>query len=272
MSSSGRGPQSQAAWEQRLKGEASHLDMFASEEIAELPEPVRLHLGAAIRPGTPLTPAVRLRMRGSIKLGRWLPFRSTQLLDPHKGFIWSARVAGIIVGSDHYLDGAGGMDWRLAGVFSIAHAAGPDASRSAAGRGGAEAIWVPTALLPRFGTTWSATDGTHISVRHVLGNTPVEVRYVIGMDGRIRTLVFDRWGDPDATGTFGWHPFGGEITAYRTFGGLTVPSSGRLGWGFGTERWPDSEFFRFQITDLQPLLQQEPGRLNQAEQDSQPQT
>ena len=253
MSTGRRRPQQWAGWEQRLRGEASPPGLFDGEETAGLPEPVQRHLGAAIRPGTPLAQAVRLRMRGSIKLGRWLPFTATQLLDPHKGFIWSARVAGIIVGSDHYLDGTGGMDWKLAGMFRIAHAAGPDASRSAAGRGGAEAIWVPTSLLPRFGTRWSATDATHVSVHHDLGNTPVEVGYTIQPDGRIRTLSFDRWGDPDTTGTFGWHPFGGEITGYRTFGGLSIPSAGRLGWGFGTGRWPDGEFFRYQITELQPL-------------------
>ena len=182
VSSSRRGPHSKAEWEQRLEREPSPLELFAGEEIAGLPEPVRRHLGAAIRPGTPLARAVRLRMQGSIKLGRWLPFRATQLLDPHKGFIWSARVAGIIVGSDHYLDGAGGMDWKLAGLFSIAHAAGPDASRSAAGRGAPKSLWVPTGLLSRFGTTWSATDETHVSVHHVLGNTPVEVGSAVGPD------------------------------------------------------------------------------------------
>ncbi|MBG0738036.1 hypothetical protein IV500_01110 [Paeniglutamicibacter antarcticus] len=253
MSFSRRRPQSIAEWEQRLTQKTSPLGCFNSGELSGLPEPVRRHFTAAIRPGTPLVRAVRLQMQGRIKLGRWLPFRATQLLDPHKGFIWAARVARIITGSDRYLDDVGGMDWKLAGLFNIAHGSGSDVSRSAAGRGGAEAIWVPAALLPRFGATWSATSDSHVCVHHLLGNTPVEVDYTIGPDGRIRSLVFDRWGDPDSTGIFQWHPFGGEITGYRTFGGLTIPSAGRLGWGFGTDRWPDSEFFRYQITELQPI-------------------
>ena len=65
---------------------------------------------------------------------------------------------------------------------------------------------------------------------------------------------FPRWGDPDHTGTWGQHPFGGEVTAYRTFDGLTIPSAGRFGWFFGTDRWSDGEFFRYQITTLQPRL------------------
>ena len=52
------------------------------------------------------------------------------------------------------------------------------------------------------------------------------------------------------TGTWAWHPFGGEITGYATFDGVTIPSAGRVGWFFGTERWPAGEFFRYRITDL----------------------
>ncbi|WP_350269091.1 DUF6544 family protein [Brevibacterium sp. CBA3109] len=142
-------PKSRPEWEQRLKEVSSHAT-FTSQEIAGLPEPVQRHLRCAIRVGAPLTRTIKLKMRGSIKLCRWLPFQATQILNPHRGFIWAARVAGVVVGSDQYLDGIGGMDWKLFGLFTVASAAGQDVSRSAAGRGGAEAVWVPTALLPRF--------------------------------------------------------------------------------------------------------------------------
>jgi hypothetical protein len=72
-------------------------------------------------------------------------------------------------------------------------------------------------------------------------------------------MVFDRWGDPDSSGSFAWHPFGGEITSYRTFEGLTIPSSGRLGWYFGTDRWPAGEFFRYQITELHLVTAPDPA-------------
>ena len=247
-----REPKSLAEWERRLKGVPDRA-IFTGEEIAGLPDAVQRHFRAAIRVGSPLTWGIRLKMRGSIKLGTWLPFRATQILNPHEGFVWAARVAGIIAGSDHYVDGVGGMEWKLAGLFTVASAAGPDASRSAAGRGGAEAIWVPTALLPRFGATWSVTDDCRISVHHSIGDTSVDVNYNLHPDGRIRSLVFDRWGDPDNSGTFDWHPFGGEITNHRKFAGLTIPSSGRLGWKFGTDRWHEGEFFRYEITELQTL-------------------
>ncbi|MDQ4145336.1 MAG: hypothetical protein M3198_16665 [Actinomycetota bacterium] len=61
----------------------------------------------------------------------------------------------------------------------------------------------------------------------------------------------ERWEDPDNADTFGWHPFGGEITRQATFDGLTIPAVGRLGWFYGTDRWPDGEFFRYELMDLE---------------------
>jgi len=226
---------------------------FGAAELEGLPEPAQRHLAQAIAPGTPLATSARLRMRGHIKVGRWLPFRAHQLLNPHHGFVWTARAAGIIAGSDHYLDGAGGQNWKLLGLLTVAHAEGPDVSRSAAGRAGAEAIWLPTTLLPRFGMRWAAGPDGQMTAAFRVGDTPLELRLRLDAAGRIASLAFDRWGDPDNRGTFAQHRFGGEFTGYRSFQGLTIPSQGRLGWFYGQDRWPAGEFFRYQITHLDPV-------------------
>jgi hypothetical protein len=228
---------------------------FGAAELDGLPEPVRRHLTQAIVPGAPLATAARLRMRGRIKVGRWLPFRAHQVLNPHHGFVWTARAAGVIAGSDRYVDGTGGMDWKLVGLVPVAHAQGPDVGRSAAGRAGAEAIWLPTTLLPRFGVRWSAGSGDEVTAAFRVEDTPVELRLRLDAAGRITSLVFDRWGDPDNRGSFGWHRFGGEFTSYRSFKGLTIPCSGRLGWFYGEDRWPVGEFFRYQLTNLEPVAE-----------------
>ena len=122
--------------------------------------------------------------------------------------------------------------------------------RSAAGRAAGEAIWVPTTLLPRFGIRWTALDDHHLVARYDVDAVEIQAHYSIDVDGRLLSMVFDRWGDPERSGTWGQHPFGGEITASTTFEGLTIPSAGRFGWFFGTDRWCDGEFFRYQITEL----------------------
>lgn len=96
---------------------------------------------------------------------------------------------------------------------------------------------LPSALLPRFGSTWAAQDDTHITVHSRIGITPIDVELTIDAAGLLRSVVLQRWGDVDKAGTWGWHPFGGEIIAHRTFGGLTVPRAGRLGWNVGNDGW-----------------------------------
>src|SRR5215218_2004761 len=205
-------------------------ERFGPAELDGLPGPVRRHLAQAIAPGTPLHSSARLTQRGQIKVGRWLPFRARQVLSPGRGFLWTARAAGVIAGTDRYLDGAGAMRWRLAGLVTVAAGEGPDVSRSAAGRAGGEGIWLPTALLPRFGARWSAVADDLVTAAFTVGETPVTLELRLDPAGRIVALAFDRWGDPGATGSFGWHRFGGQLTGHASFGGLTIPAQGRLGW------------------------------------------
>jgi hypothetical protein len=136
-------------------------DVFTEAELEGLPGPVRRYFLAAIAPGTRLATAARLGMRGSIRIGRWVPFRADEVLAPSEGFVWSARVGGIVTGSDGYIDGHGGMRWKLFGIVPFVRASGPDYARSAGGRAGGEAIWLPTVLLPRFGVRWRAEDQTN---------------------------------------------------------------------------------------------------------------
>lgn len=236
-----------------LRLEPATSAVFTESELDGLPAPVQRYLRAAIAPGTPLAVAARIRMRGRIKLGRWVPFHGRELLAPMDGFRWNARAAGILSGFDSFAEGRGEMRWKLLGLVPVLRAGGPNVTRSAAGRAAAEAIWLPTALLPRFGVRWEALDDRHLVASYRIGAVEIEAHQWIDADGRLLSMVFDRWGDPWRTGTWGWYPFGGEVTAHRTFDGLTIPSSGRFGWCYGTDEWSAGEFFRYEITALQRI-------------------
>jgi hypothetical protein len=164
---------------------------FGAAELEGLPEPAQRHLLQAIALGTPLVTSARLRMRGHIKVAAGCRSRPPAPQPPPR-VVWTARAAGVIAGSDRYLDGAGGMDWRLLGLLTVAHAEGPDVARSAAGRAGAEAVWLPTALLPRFGVRWSAGPADQVTAGFQVGDTSVELRLRLDSAGRITSLVFDR--------------------------------------------------------------------------------
>jgi hypothetical protein len=226
---------------------------FTEAELDGLPEVARRLLRSAIAPGTPMVTAARLRMRGSIKVGRWIPFAGTEVLDPHRGFVWAVRAAGLITGADHYYEGEGALAFSLLGLVPVVSETGPDTARSAAGRAGAEGCWVPTAMLPRFGVRWEEAGPAEAVSHHRLDDVDLDVHWIVDDGGRLRASWFERWGDPDGTGTHGWHRFGIEVDGHATLSGMTIPSRGRAGWHHGTDRWAEGQFFRYEITALEPL-------------------
>lgn len=233
---------------EQLARDTGRAAPYTNDLVDGLPEPVRRYFGHAISPGTPLAAGAHISMRGRIKLQRWLPFRARQVLVPCHGTVWAARIAGVISGSDRYVGGTGGLDWRLFGRIPLVHAEGDDVTRSAAERAAGESIWVPTALLPGSGADWSALDENSVAVAIAVDGHAVRLHHHIDDHGRIRTSTFQRWGDPDNQGRWAPHPFGLEVTQHRTFAGVTIPAAGRAGWHFGTDRWESGVFFRYEIT------------------------
>ena len=229
------------------------LGGFDEAEVAVADEPVRRYFRAAIAPGTPLARAAQFRMRGSIKFGtRWVPFHADELLAPLHGYYWPASVAGgLLRGSDAYLDGDASMLWKVLGLLPVVRTTGPDVARSAMGRAVAEGIWLPTALLPRYGVAWRATDDENLIADVPISTERVTLHITIDNCGRVRSDHLTRWSDPDGTGTFQWVPFGVEATTSRTFDcGLTIPAEGSGGWFHGTDRWQEGEFMRYSISEV----------------------
>ncbi len=227
--------------------------VFTDIELEGCDEPVQRYFRSAVALGTPLAQAVRMRMRGSIKIGkRWVSFRGDELLAPLHGYSWPATVArGLLRGSDWYWDGAAAMSWKLLGFVPVIRTTGPDVVRSATGRAVGEGVWLPTALLPRYGVDWRAEDDRHIVADVPIGSEHVNLDLTLDDGGLVRSAHLDRWGDPDGTGHFDLHPFGIEVGASRTFPcGITMPAEGTGGWFHETNRWSDGEFFRYTIYDL----------------------
>lgn len=226
---------------------------FTPEGLPALPEPARRYLSHALAPGTPLARRVRLRMHGQIRVGRWLPFRARQVIDADRGFRWQASVAGgLIRGYDQFDAGQGATRFTLLGLIPLVDAGGPDITRSALGRVMAEyAAWLPAALLPGPGVRWDAPDRDHAVVHVASAGASTVLALTLGHDGAVREIGLTRWGNP-VGGGFTELPFGMYADAEATFKGVTVPSRGRVGWWYGTDRWPEGEFFRFVVDDLAP--------------------
>jgi hypothetical protein len=243
------------ALEQQL-AVAPQAGVFTDAEIDRCDEPVQRYFRAAIAPGAEFARAARVRMRGSIKVGRrWVRFRADELLAPLHGYCWPASVAGgLLRGSDWFADDAAAMSWKLFGIVPVIRAGGPDVVRSARGRVAAEGIWLPTALLPRYGVQWCADDDHHIVGGIPIGGDRVRLEVTIDNGGLVRSAHLDRWHHADGSSTFDWCPFGIEVVAHRTFPcGITMPAEGTGGWFHETDRWSDGEFCRYAIYDLTPV-------------------
>lgn len=82
-----------------------------------------------------------------------------------------------------------------------------------------------------------------------VGGQTAEMEFVIDESGRLRSMTMQRWGNPEGA-EFHWASFGGTVEDESTFGGYTIPTTLRIGWHFGTERFEaEGEFFRCMIDD-----------------------
>lgn len=225
--------------------------VFRPEEISNLPVAAKRYLEHAIAPGASLASAVRLTMHGEIKLEQWSAFRAEEVICWNRGVIWraSVRMNGLpVVGSDRLVNGQGGMRWKLFGLFPVVAASGPDISRSAAGRFGAESMWLPSALCGP-DVSWTPIDAGHVRARLAVQGYPIEFDVRVSDAGRLKDITLQRWGNPGG-GAFRESPFGALAEAERTFEGYTIPTRLRVGWYYGTPRFEaEGEFFRVTIDD-----------------------
>lgn len=226
---------------------------FEPDRLAGLPNTARRYLEHAIAPGTPLASAVRVRMHGEIKLQGWLPFSAEQVIRRERGMIWRAtvRIKGLSIrGFDRLVDGEGEMRWKLLDLIPVMTASGPDITRSAAGRVGAEFVWLPSALCGD-DVSWTETDSSHARASFSVQGEKVEPTLAVDAGGRLQSLELKRWGNPE-NADFHYADFGGLVEDEATFSGYTIPTRMRAGWYFGDERFEaEGEFFRVTIDDAQ---------------------
>lgn len=238
-------------WERLARADDDPGAVVDADDLASLPLAARRWLAHAIAPGARAARRVVLTMHGKIRIGRWMPFRAVQVLAPPEGFVWVARAGGRLLrvdGYDRYADGDGEMRWSLMGRVPVVRARGRDVTRSAAGRLAGESVLVPTACVAR---PWRAEGDDAAVMTWDVGGDVVDVRICVDAGGRLVSADFDRWGNPGRS-PFGYQRFGVYVDDESTFDGMTIASSFRAGWWWGTDRYDaGGEFFHANVTAAQ---------------------
>lgn len=241
----------EATWSTLERADGHPTPTFDPSTLAGLPEPAQRFLRASVPAGRPLASGVVLEMIGELRLaGRWLPFTARQILRRGVGFVWQPEVGGRIVrfvGADLLGPAGARMEFRLHGRIPVVRADGPDVARSAAGRLAAETVvWLPQALTPQSGATWRALDDDRAVVAVPSPAGALDVEVTIDEDGHLRELGLERWNGSAKPPSP--QPFGGTVTAERTFDAITIAARGVVGWGWHTADQDDGRFFRYTIT------------------------
>lgn len=232
-------------WDRATERALDHLDpapipagtptTFTLDQLDGLPPPVARYFRFALVSGQPVVRRVRIWHAGDFatRPGRWAPFTSVQHVTVRPpGFVWDATIwmGGLPVRvRDSYLDGEGSMHGAVGGVWPLVRQHGtPEMASASLMRYLAEAVWLPTALLPSAGVEWSPLDSTSSRARITVGGTTVSIDVHFGVRGEIARVSAERYRDVDGTPVL--TPWEGLFSGYERVGGLMIPMAGEVAW------------------------------------------
>lgn len=217
--------------------------VFSQDTVAHLDEPVQRYFLHAIAPGTKLAKYVELEMNGSFRLlpdRAWHNMEASQIISTVPGFIWKANLGKRVTsfsGADYYSKYRGRTKFSLWGLIPLVDAQSRDVDRSAAGRLGAEYIWLPSALLSHRGVDWKAISDHTIQANFSIDSEPICLILTIDHDGRLLELSLPRWGNANPETSWHYSTFIADMLEETTFEGYTIPTKLNAGWLEQNEYW-----------------------------------
>ena len=217
--------------------------IFTAEMVADLDEPVQRYFLHAIKPGTLLAEYVELEMIGSFRQkpdADWLFMQASQIISTAPGFIWQAMIGkGLLqfTGADYYYQGKGQTKFFFMGLIPLVDAQNQNVDRSAAGRLGAEFVWLPSALLPNNGVAWQAIAENTIQGNFSINHEPICLTLTIDSDGKLLKLSLPRWRNATADKSWQYRTFRGYAQEEIASEGYTIPAAMSVGWLENGKDW-----------------------------------
>lgn len=206
---------------------------------ADLPAPVAAYFARVLQNDQPAIRLARFRQSGVLRTeatrARWLRFDADAVVSPAAvAFVWDARIAMApllhVRVRDALVRGIGSGRVDFLSAFPVASAEGdPRLTSGALHRYLAEAVWYPTALLPRPSLRWSAIDAQAALATLTHCGVTVSLEFRFDGTGEIVGIYTPaRWGR--FGGGYRQAPWEGHFRNYVHRHGMLVPSEGEVGW------------------------------------------
>ncbi|WP_435157447.1 DUF6920 family protein [Haladaptatus sp. DFWS20] len=243
-------------WVDELRKTASPIrdQVFAGDNLKELPVPVQRYFDNVLTEGQPYVDFVYLRQRGEFRLGEakdsWKPFEATQHFTVNPpGFVWDAHIEMFPFISaralDMYQQGEGTLRAKVMSTVPVAKA-GPNPKMNSGEllRYLAESVWFPTALLPSQGVKWEAIGQQ--SARATIEDAGANASLVFHFNDQneVEKVHTDhRYRQEDRS----YQPWTGYFDNYQVRNGLRIPLDAEVEWNLPNK---DVTYWRASIEEI----------------------
>lgn len=206
---------------------------FQEEELEGLPGPVKDYLDNVLEEGQEYYSGSELEQRGTFNLdGSWKPYRAEQAVTVRPpGFVWDARIRMFPLVDvnvvDRY-DRSGGRLTASIARFKLSQA-GPGSKMNSGElmRWLAEAVWVPTALLPGNGVSWEPVNEDSARAKIEDGENSASLKFHFNDENLVEAVSTEsRYRQEDDS----FEPWRGEFQNYEKREGMLVPMDGKVAW------------------------------------------
>ena len=215
---------------------------FAELDLIGLPDPVLRYFRWALTDGQPRILTACILQEGRFLLRPeeqgWARFSAMQVFsaDP-PGFVWDARMqmaplVSVRVRDAYDFTGRGGMVAKVASLVTVMDQTGrSELDEASLQRFLAEAVWIPTALLPGENLVWEAIDDRTAlaTLTDPRSGTSASLQFRFGEQGEI-VGVYTPSRYREADGEYELAAWAGSFWAYEEHEGMMIPMEGEVEW------------------------------------------
>lgn len=232
--------------------------VVTADRLQHLPEPAQRYLNYTGVVGQSWIETVRITYAGVFRLGAdkpWMPIKAEQVYTTNPpAFRWKARFKmfglWIVTGDDTYRNGHGHMFGKIAGLFNVFDARGPEIDQGTMLRYLNETTWFPIALLNDY-IAWQAVDDQSFDVTFTDCGRSVTARFIVDEQGRLTNFVTQRYRENKGSYTFDtWTT---PMTEWGCLAGLNLPVRGQAVWKLATGDLPYADLKIESIEYNQPI-------------------